>query len=197
MQGADLFICVYAPTNSDIEISAVEELDLTQGNVSIAAVDNSTSDALTAVFLFGKIAVIRSQLPSNLFDATNPANLTAAGQISVRFGSGARRNLRFGVGNNVHHDKHVGTRMMQAQAQAQAQKEDKQAGFLVTMALAPLKESEKPSAGAGTNTGAIVGGIVGGIAGVAIIVALLLAGRRRKQTTRMRLRVHSAYEHCQ
>ena len=173
VQGDDVFICVIAPAGSDIEISAVEELNFTQGSFSIAAVRNSTSDALTTVFLFGKTAVIRSQLPSELFDDTNPANLTARGEVSVRFGSGARRNLRFGIGNSVPHIGHIGSRMMQVEPKQE------QAAFSVSMALAPLESGEPPKAGG--KTGAVIGGIIGGIAGVAIIVAVFLVARRNKE----------------
>ena len=173
VQGDDVFICVFAPPDSEIEISDVEELTFNQGSFFIAAVLNSTSDALTAVSLFGKTAVIRSQLPSELFDATNPANLTAVGAVSIRFGSISRRNLRFGIGEYVRHVGHSDSRMMQVQPK------EEQAGFTVSMALAPLESSNPPKAGG--NTGAIIGGVIGGIVGVAIIVALLLAGRRRKK----------------
>jgi hypothetical protein len=97
VQGADVFICVFTPADSDIVISAVEELDFNQGTFSVAAVNNSVSDALTAVSLFGKTAVIRTQLRSEFFDATNPANMTAVGNVSIRFSNSTRRNLRIGT----------------------------------------------------------------------------------------------------
>ena len=173
VQGADVFICVFTPADSDIVISAVEELDFNQGTFSVAAVNNSVSDALTAVSLFGKTAVIRTQLRSEFFDATNPANMTAVGNVSIRFGNSTRRNLRIGTGSSLHYKGAIGLRML-----AQGQVQEEKAGFAVNMALAPLDSSDTTESG--VKFGALIGGLVGGLAGVAIVVALLLARRRMK-----------------
>ena len=173
VQGADVFICVFTPTDSDIVISAVEELDFKQGSFSVAAVNNSVSDALTTVSLFGKTAVIRTQLRSEFFDATNPANMTAVGNVSIRFGNSTRRNLRIGTGSLLDNDGAVGPRSM-----LQGQVQDEKAGFAVNMALAPLDLSDNTQSG--VKSGALIGGLVGGFAGAAIIVALLLARRRKR-----------------
>ena len=172
VQGDDVFICVFTPADSDIVISAVEELDFTQGSFSVAAVNNSMTDALTTVSLLGKTAVIRTQLRSEFFDATNPSNMTAMGKVSVRFGNSTRRNLRIGTGSSVIYNGSIGSRMMQVQVQ------EEKAGFAVNMAVAPRALSDNTKSG--VNAGAIIGGLVGGFAGVAIIVALLLARRHKK-----------------
>ena len=172
VQGDDVFICVFTPADSDIVISAVEELDFIQGSFSVAAVNNSMTDALTAVSLLGKTAVIRTQLRSEFFDATNPSNMTAMGKVSVRFGNSTRRNLRIGTGSSVNYNGDIRSRMMQGQVQ------EEKAGFAVNMALAPRDLSDNTKSG--VNAGALIGGLVGGFAGVAIIVALLLARRRKK-----------------
>ena len=179
VQGDDAFICVFAPSDGDVEISAIEELDFTQGTLTVQAVQNSTSDALTAVFLFGKAAVVRTQLRSDFFDAVNPANIIARGKVSVRFGSGRRRNLRFDVGRPVMRYHVSGPRRMQEQVQ------EEQTGFSVNIKLASLDSTGGRRDG--VNSGAIVGGVVGGLAGVAFIVALLFIGRRRRNSEKERV----------
>ncbi len=173
-QGDDLFICVFAPSDSGVEISAIEELDFMQGSLTIPAVQNSTSDPLTAVYLFGKAAVIRTQLRSEFFDAINPANLTASGEVSVRFGNVTRRKLRIGVGRALHHHHLGATRIMQEQLQ------DEKAGFFVNMKLASSQRTEDRHDGA--KTVGIVGGVVGGLAGIALVVVVLLVVRRRRNS---------------
>ena len=174
LQGDDLFICVFAPSDSGVEISAIEELDFMQGSLTIPAVQNSTSDALTAVFVLGKSAVIQTQLRSELFDAVNPANLTASGKVSVRFGNATRRNLRSGVGRSLHRYHFGDVRIMQQQLP------DKQAGFLVNMKLASSERTDDRRDGA--KTGDIVGGVVGGLAGIAFVVVVLLVLLRRRKS---------------
>ena len=189
VQGEMLFLCVNAPLDSDIEISDVEELSLTQGSRIISAVRNGTSDALTDVSLFGKVAFIRTQLPSNLFDRFDPGNLTAVGQVSLRFGSGRRRHLRIRFGNFYHGhfvrvrgfpivesiNKKLNNRKLQENNQ------EDQAKFVVRMALAPIEENRAEKS---EKTGAIAGGIIGGLVGVvliAFIVAKVNRGRKFDQ----------------
>lgn len=178
LQGDDVFICVFAPSDSGVEISAIGELDFIQGSLTIPAVQNSTSDALTEVFLFGKSAVIRTQLRSELFDNINPANLTASGEVSVRFGNVTRRNLRFGVGKALHRYRFGDVRIMQEQVQ------DEQAGFLVNMKLASSQRTEGRRDG--SKTGDIIGGVIGGLAGIAFVVVVLLLVRRRRNSDKER-----------
>jgi hypothetical protein len=186
VQGEILFLCVNAPLDSDIEISDVEQLSLAQGSRIISAVKNSTSDALTDVSLFGKVAFIRTQLPSNLFDRFDPGNLTAVGQVALRFGSGRRRRLRTSFGNfypghivAVHGfpsvesiNKKINNRKL-----LEENKED-QAKFVVRMALAPIEETRKETS---HKTGAIVGGIIGGLVGFALVAAIVAKVHRGRK----------------
>jgi hypothetical protein len=185
VQGDDVFICVSAPADTDIEISAIEELDFIQGSLTIAAVNNSTADELTAVSLYGKIAVVRSQLRSELFDDTSPATLLAQGRVSLRFGNdpnAVRRNLRIGIGSSLRESGTSNSRVLQEQPQ------EEQAGFAVSMALAAVDQASTDTDNNininntkyGGMKGALFGGIVGGFAGVALVAALLIARRRKK-----------------
>ena len=183
VQGDDVFICVSAPADTDIEISAIEELDFIQGSLTIAAVNNSTADELTAVSLSEKIAVVRSQLRSELFDDTSPATLLAQGRVSLRFGNdpnAVRRNLRIGIGSSLHESGTGNSRLMQEQPQ------EEQAGFGVSMALAAVNPASTDKSSSTNNNndgmaGSLVGGIVGGFAGVALAAALLIVRRRRNK----------------
>jgi hypothetical protein len=189
VQGEIVFLCVNAPLDSDIEISDVEELRLTQGSRMINAVRNSTPDALTDVSLLGKVAFIRTQLPSDLFDRFDPGNLTAVGKVSLRFGSGHHRHLRISFGNfyrdhlvrvrGFHIVEGINKKVKNRKLQENSQED--QAKFVVRMALAPIEEdrSEKNE-----KTGAIAGGIIGGLVGfalIALIVAKVNRGRKPDQ----------------
>jgi hypothetical protein len=168
------FICVFAPPDTDIEISAIEELDFIQGSLTIAAVNNSTADKLTAVSLFGKTAVIRSQLRSELFDDTSPATLFAQGRVSLRFGNdpnAVRRNLRIGIGSSLRESGTSNSRVMQEQPQ------EEQAGFRVSIALAAVNPVSIDN---NIKSGGKKGALVGGFAGVALVDALLISRRRKK-----------------
>ena len=195
--GDAALICINTSEGSGVEISAVQQLEYTQSDlsntasaniairglnhtrgsgtkVSIPVIANGKSDGSTRVKNNGQKAVIESQLPSNVFD---PANrnipLVGSGTLLVRFGSGIGdvRNLRFAIDNSARQIGESASRMMQDQF------EESKTGFTVSMDLSPL-ESEEPVA----NTAAIIGGSIGGgIALVVIIGALVLIARRKNE----------------
>jgi hypothetical protein len=175
VQGDPVRICIQS-TVSGVKISSVKALQYTKtGSPVLEAVADSTAVGLTTVSNpTGAVAAVQTQLPSDLF--TNSGVLNATGTVVVSFGSGRARNLRFAIGSPVDNIGGSVSRMTQEQTN------DTDAGFSISIALAPNKSEEVPKAN--SNMLAIVGGIIGGIAGVAVMVALVLAARRKSKDTK-------------
>ena len=95
-QGSDIFICVFS-NETNVDIVSIPTLDFKQGNTTYRVVENTLEDSLTEVTIGlngGSLAVIRSQLISELFVNSDPANLTAWGDAVVAFVARRERGLR-------------------------------------------------------------------------------------------------------
>ena len=95
-QGSDIYICVFS-NESNVEIASIPVLDFKQGNNTYRVVDEGLEDSLTEVTLGlndGKLAVIRSQLISELFENSDPADLLAWGDAVIAFVNSRTRALR-------------------------------------------------------------------------------------------------------
>lgn len=185
VQGDAMFICIKPPANSpSVKVAAVNSLYYYQAdsqgatpvfNASIVEGGTAKGGA-TEVTIAGAtgIAIVKTQLPSVLFTPSNiDKNIYGSGTALIRFGSGQARNLRLAIDNSVHHIGGSTSRKMQDQTN------ETQTGLYFSIDLAPRAMEEAPQADA--NTGVIIGGIVGLLAGVAVIVALVLAARRKKE----------------
>ena len=87
-QGSDVFICVYSES-VDVQIAGISALAFNQANLfGTLAIVNSTEDAVTAVTVSGKGALIRSQMRSEFFDEINPLPVDVEGVAVLSFASG-------------------------------------------------------------------------------------------------------------
>mmetsp|Transcript_16871 Transcript_16871/g.25522 ORF Transcript_16871/g.25522 Transcript_16871/m.25522 type:complete len:469 (-) Transcript_16871:139-1545(-) len=172
-QGDDLYVCVFTNV-TNIEISAIEEVDLVQGSLSISAVSNSTVDALTTASLYGKLAVIRTQLRSALFAELDPEDLSVSGKCSITFSndtatSSSRRKLRFESFRNL---------------QSVSQDED-DVNFNLEVGLSRALISEKDNKyinEVGSDVNSILGFTMGALATIVlgIVVAVVFKKKRNR-----------------
>ena len=170
VQGDDAYICVFTEAEN-VEIAEIEELDFTQGSLVFASVNNRTESVLSEVTLLGKKAVIRSQLFSEFFTATDPDDLVVTGSAAVKFVN----------------DTALVTRSLRTVRQLQEETTDgdeESADFEVMIGL--LSSTATTVEGSSNNNnkaGKIVAGIFGGIVGVAlvVIVVIFVGGARKKK----------------
>jgi hypothetical protein len=84
-QGSDVYVCVFSDPDTDVLISAVEELEFVQESLRILAIDNSTADKLTLVVSVGEIAIIHTQMRSDFFVASTLGPVVVTGSVSLTF----------------------------------------------------------------------------------------------------------------
>jgi len=177
VQGDALFICI-SSTVAGVRVASVQNLTLVQAstpvyNSSVIAGGLSTN-TVTSLGFVGTTAVVQTQLPSGLFTPSNVGvPLTGSGRVLISIGDGRVRSLRFAIDNSVDDLGSSVSRKMQDQTN------ETQTGFSFTINLAPREMEEAPQAA--DNTALFIGVIIGAIAGVAIIVAVVLATRRKKE----------------
>jgi hypothetical protein len=185
VQGDALFMCINS-TAPGVLVASIQSLYFYQAasqdatpvyNTSVIAAGAPTN-VPTESTTVGTTVVVRIQLPSALFSPSNiNLPLFGSGVVAISFGSDQARNLGIAIDNSV--DRIGGStsrRMQQDQTN-----EMTQTGFSIRIDLAPREMEEAPVPKGNTNMGAFIGGIVAAIAGVAIIVALVLAARRKKE----------------
>jgi hypothetical protein len=170
-QGDDVYICVSADPDSDVEIDSVDDLDFTQGSLSIMAINDGSEDDLTEVLYTGKTALIRSQMRSLFFLEPNPDPVSVTGQVSFIFGD-VRRTLR--IESLLRGSEHAPRKMQEPE-------DVESAGFKTTLQLldAPAPTSPENEGTGGIGTFPLIASIFGAFAGVAII-AFAFVLRKKK-----------------
>jgi hypothetical protein len=156
VQGSNVLICIET-LSLGVEIGGVEELDFTQGALSIAAVHNRSWNDLTECYLLGTKAVCRSQLQSAFFSGTSPQDVVASGVISLRFSDNNRKLL------------------FRRSLQGDQNETSSRADFQVTMSLAG-----KQREGEGMSVRMVIGLVVGLTAAALAASILLFAMAFRK-----------------
>jgi hypothetical protein len=145
----------------------------------LTIIDNSTANELTEVNLEGKSTVIRTQLLSEMFDQSNPANLTAIGRVAVRFGRGALRRQMIPL---VYHMIRRGNSdNFQMPNKYRNLQQSEQAKFLIRIALAPLQpETEANQKSSDPSMGIILGTLVGLLFILAFALFLVFKVQQRR-----------------
>lgn len=171
-QGDELYICVYTNV-TNIEISAIEELDLLQGSLSISAVSDSTEDALTSVSLFGKLAVIRTQLRSVLFAETDPEDLRVTGICSITFSNDTETSSS---GRRILQLEDGGVRNLQSASPP----DDEDAAFNIEVGLSRDLADGNENNNSGSKGSRIVGMILTGFGLMVMAVFAVVVFRKKR-----------------
>ena len=186
-QGSDVYICVWS-NSTNVEVSAIEALTFTQGSFNTTVISGGTEDALTAVLQVGEKAVIRSQLVSDFFNVSNPANVLASGEAILNFTDTSRLRGRRLEERSVFPNPDPSLRRS-VQAVANDGGNGEAAGFTIVLATDPLgldlavSDSEGTRDSSSKNRSTLVGLLTGTFVciGLAGAITILVVMKRRRQ----------------